>query len=121
MSQRAAKRDGKELNTRQQLLSRQLHEEYKRKRAAMLFDYYSEFGWVAQGKSPSVAGGLVLLDGTGKKHSTDSDSGVGERKVDYQTESKRPVLSIVQSCHSRRVEAGIPEQVQSEEMEDWWA
>jgi hypothetical protein len=118
MSQRTAKRDGAQLNTRQQLLSRQLHAEYKRKRAAMLFDYYTEIGWVAQRKCQDVPGGLVLLDGIGQEHSTDGGSGIRERETDYQVTGKRPILSIVRSSDPGRVETGIPEPVQEQKVED---
>jgi hypothetical protein len=121
VGQRTAKGDDTELLPRQQLLRRQLREEYKRKRAQMLFEYYSEDYRMAPREVQNFSRGLLLLDGAVKKDGDKGPDRVGDRGVDYQTQSTRPVLSIVQCGDSRRVEAGIPESVQGEEDEDWWA
>ena len=99
-----------------QLLDRQLHEEYRRRRAQMLFDYYTDVSWLAQRVRPYNNQGLLLVDGSGKEHRQEGAGGTGGEGfggADTAKESKG--IYLVQPGNSRRMETDLPEPIQEQE------
>jgi hypothetical protein len=115
MGQRGKLVDQK-FNPRQQLLHRQLLDEAKRRRAQMLFDYYSEDCGMAPRVRQYNAKGLLCIDGV--VHGQGEE--VSERTGAYRADSagipeKEKGIHLVFSRDTRRMENGISKSVQEQE------